>query len=286
MRPENPYDLGGTFDHGCYRSDKLLRGHLLHGVREGVRTPDDHPVLITVRLHHWDSYPLEGLRLPVPGVAPLLFCGPPDRYTPPKVRTVSGTVGAVIESRPAGVPLSEILGRLDERDIVRIGLGLTAMLAATDPVHPILGIRPETTYIVGEPEGMRLGGVAPRSIRILSHHHDGIARAFTHSYEAPELYTTGASAPTTDLFSAALTLWTGFTGAHAYRVTPHDVDEDVIAADDRGPFAGPVELGRILEPILRADPATRPSITQVDDQLRHLAHGWGLEIPPFPPTWD
>ncbi len=109
--------------------------------------------------------------------------------------------------------------------------------------------------------------------------HDGIARAFTHSYEAPELYTTGASTPTTDLFSAALTLWTGFTGAHPYRVTPHDVDEDVIAADDHGPFAGPVELGRILEPILRADPATRPSITQVDDQLRHLAHGWGLGDP-------
>lgn len=221
-----------------------------------------------------------------PGIAPLLYAGPPDAYQPKPSWPGASTIGAVIELPPTGSAIGDRGAPLSAKDVVRIGLGLTAMLAAADPAQPIVGIRPETTYIVDAPEGMRLSGVAPRSIRILSHHHDGVARAFTHSYEAPELYATGAPTPTTDLFSAALTLWSGFTGAHAYRVTADDVDEAVIAADDRGPFPGPPELGRILERILQADPARRPSITDVDGELRRLAHHWGVEVPPFPPTWD
>lgn len=280
-RPETPYDLGGTFDRGRYRSDRLLRGDLLHGVREGVRTSDDHPVLITVRLHDWDRYPLEVLRLAIPGIAPLLFCGPPDRYKPPKVKTVAGTVGAVIESRPVGVPLSDLSGRLHPQDIVRIGLGLCATIRAAAGGQAIRGIRPETVYVDQDGRGPGFSALAPRSILLLSHVGNEYGRAFRNNYDSPELWINADPSAMSDLFSAALTLWAAFTGSHAYHLTPKEPDEDVMARDDRGPFPGPPELARILEPILVADPSRRPSVAEVLQHLTDLAEHWRVEVSPF-----
>ncbi len=277
------FGSGTTFDGGRYRAGEILRGHSVHGVRSGVRTVDGHRVLITIRLRHWTEDVAEELRLNVPGIAPLLFVGAPDTYVPPKVPTTGGTLGVVIESRPPGTVLSDLATQLDDLALVRIGIGLFSIVAAGNLATPILGIRPETTYVSMDSAGPSVSGIAPRSIRILSHHHDGYARAFEHSYLAPELYSSGDASSTSDLFSAALTLWSAFTGAHAYRVSPDDVDEDVMAADDRGPFPGSPELAAILEPILVAEPSKRPSVAEVKARMDDLGRRWGVVAPLFPP---
>lgn len=274
---------GATFGGGRFRVESVLRGHSLHGLHAGTRIADGRPVLIAVRVLDWAGWSVDELRLASPGIAPLLFIGPPDGYRPKQTSAGTGTIGAVIELRPAGVALSERAGTLTPRDIVRVGLGLVAAISAAGPGRALLGVRPETTYLADEPDGPRLSGLAPRSARILTHHHDGYGRAFQHSYVAPEIHTSGEVSATSDLFSAALTLWTAFTGAHAYRVSPEDIDEEVIAADQRGDFPGPAELARILEPVLQADVTRRPAVRWVQTQLHELAHQWGVAIPAFPP---
>lgn len=71
--------------------------------------------------------------------------------------------------------------------------------------------------------------------------------------------------------TAALVLWFAHTRAHAYPVSPNDVDGEIMLADNRGAFPGPPELGAIFEPILVADPARRPTLAQVRAQRVELS---------------
>jgi len=277
--------VGATYDRGRYRTDERLSGHSSRGIYGGRRVADDLPVLISVRQHSWNPQLVDSLRFEVPGVAPLLFIGPPDGYRAPRPN-VPTRLAAVIEARPSGTPLARCRPPVAAVDLVRIGIGLvsTAIAAAERQVE-IQGIRRETVYVVDHGAGLELGGVAPRSIRVLRHHNDPpYGTPFDgHSYDAPELYSPGEASATSDLFSIALTLWAAFTGAHPYRVSAGDVDEGVMLADDRGPFPGPAELGRILESILVADPARRPSLTRAHDELLALARLWGVAPASFPP---
>lgn len=264
---------GATYDRGRYVTDAWLRGHADRGVYTGHRGDDGQLVLITVRLEIWEPPLIDGLKFDVPGVAPMLYFGPPDGYRDSRVHR--STLRAVIESRPAGVPVSDLAGTLSLRDLVRLGLGMLDVLdsAATRGID-IQGIRPETVYVVQEPDGLVVSGIAPRAVRALHYLDEPPFTLFDgHSYEAPELYATLEPSATSDLFSAALVLWFAHTRAHAYRVSPNEIDGEVMRADDRGAFPGPPELGAILEPILVADPARRPTLPQVRAQLAALARG-------------
>jgi serine/threonine protein kinase len=114
---------------------------------------------------------------------------------------------------------------------------------------------------------------------------DSEGRAFVHSYEAPEGHLTGSSSPTSDLFSAALTLWAAFTGTHPYRLTGEDEDETIMAADERGQFPGPPDLASILEPILQGDPYRRPTTADAERSLLEYATRNGTVPAPFPPDF-
>ncbi len=278
--------LGATFDGGRYRQGNRLRGHNMRGIYAGQRVADQLEVLITVRSHSWKPELVDSLRFDVPGVMPFLYYGRPDGYEDPKPN-VPEKMRGIVEQRPLGAPMSNQTGPMHPHDIVRVALGLMKVLAASKVRHvSIQGIRPETVYVSEAAAGLSLAGIAPRAVRVLGYQHDPpYGDLFDgHSYDAPEVPSTLESSATSDLFSCALTLWFAFTRKHAYRVSPNDVDEWVMRADDRGPFSGPPELARILEPVLVADVARRPSVEEVASQFTDLGRQWEIETPLAP--WE
>ena len=260
---------GATYDHGTYRTGERISGYAARGRYGGQRVTDGAHVLITVRVHSWRPELIESLRFRAPGVADLLYLGAPDGYAAPP-RTVPTRLAAVIEERPPGTAISQLSAPLGLEDVVKLGLGLVATVAeASEQGVELRGVRPETVYVADGPAGLQVTGVAPRAVRVLGYNNDPpYGSPFDgHSYEAPEIYETAEPSETSDLFSAALTLWFAFTRAHPYRVRPETFDAGVMLADERGSFPGPPELARILEAVLVADPSRRPSIRAVLDEL-------------------
>lgn len=253
-----------TFDDGKFETLALMRGDPTRGLYLGRRVSDGNPILVSVAHNFWKADLVDPIKFDVPGVAPLLHIGPPDGYRRPPYQVA--TPAGVIELSPSGTPLDRIQRRPSTADLVRWGGGLLAVVrAAVARRVELRGLRPETTYVVESPSGWSFGGAAPRSVRVLGFHGDGpYGSPFEqHSYEPPEPLYRDEFSPTADLFSWALVVWWAHTRRHAYRVTPNNTDDWVMSQDDRPAFPGPAELGRVLERVLIADPAKRPSVDEV-----------------------
>lgn len=262
-----------TFDQGRFRAGKLIAGVSHNGRYAGEQTqPSRRPVLVglldTARsLSRLFAQMEPTFRDHSAGLAPLLFFGRPDRH-PELPNSI-----AVIEAQPEGVDL-KVAGKLDQRELVRVGLGLCdTVLASSGKVDHEL--RPETVFVAGEVGARRYAGATPRAFRLLG--NDGYASAFSfEAYDAPD---GGDAGPAALIYAAALVLWFAATGTHAFGL---QTDSNRYH-DRREPFTGPPELGRLLEAVLVADRRARMSASELRDGLAALARAWGVDEPPFPP---
>ncbi|KAB2911574.1 MAG: hypothetical protein F9K40_00550 [Kofleriaceae bacterium] len=267
-RPEWPA-LGATFDGGSFATTKLIAGRWTRGRWRGVRASDGAAVLISTRTV---SRPMEMVRrfeYSGPGVAPVLFAGPPDRDAP-LVRANKQVDFGVIEMEPHGSPLDTLAGTVSAADIVRVGLGLADTIALASHAGRILaGIRPEVTYAERGEDGWRFSGVAPAGYNLVRHEIDEGAPAFMpDTYQPPEIWDDERNGRV-DVYSLALVLWYLATGTHAYSHRPSQ--EENMDLDRREPWTGPVELGPVLASALVADPERRPSIDELRERLRAVA---------------
>jgi hypothetical protein len=277
-----PYPKGHTLDRKRFVLGEMIAGSPLWGRSNGEQLrPTRRPVIISLRSLIYSPELDARLRFDAPGVAPLLFIGPPDGYRPSRRKDMPWRDVAVIEARPDGADLGSA-GRLSPSEAVLAGLGLCETILACAAVgRGIRGVRPETVYVAGEPGHRRFAGVAPRSFAFLGFgdHH---ATFSNDTYMAPEEDEVPHT-PHSDGFSTALVLWFGLLGEHPYGTRGYPEQMDNMWKDVRRPFTGPPELGRILERVLVSDVEKRLKVDEMRDELLRLTGAWSLDPPAFPP---
>ncbi|HWO21167.1 MAG TPA: hypothetical protein VNO30_20505 [Kofleriaceae bacterium] len=215
------------------------------------------------------------------GIAPLLYFGYLDGVTPLdeaaflrlRKRGVYPHM-ALAEARPDGEQLS-LIDPLSPAEAVRLGLGLCDTLLALDG-RGILGLRPETVYVAGEPGHRYYAGAAPRAFLMLGY---GLGEAH---FDPPTLSAFDRGVDEI-VYTVALLIWFGLLREHAFICGTQRNDFDNMCNDVRAPFTGPPELGRLLEAVLVADVEQRMKAPELREELSKLAARWGVEPPPFPP---
>lgn len=263
MTKTRTYLRTASFDHGKYRLRHLLRG----GEQDGLWLDDQAspPAWITHRRLRHDPRLDQQVSYSVAGITTLRFIGAPD----PDRATRSDEYTAFVEDAPIGVPLSQT-GNLNEEETAVLGTALCDLIvrwAAACGGSVISGLRPETIFLVGMPGERRFSVAAPRSYYLLSdmgrYGHELVP------YVDPPTLASFYSLQD-GLFVVALNLWIAHTGIHPYQL-PGDTIENHMSNDRRSTFPFASRLGTLLERVLVADAAKRPSIDEFREELSRLA---------------
>jgi len=222
-------------------------------------------VIIATRTMSMPEELVEMFRCRVPGVAPLLFTGGPDRDRP--VRYADRSVDfATVELELRGVTLHSLAGRLPIESVLSIGSGMVEMVeAAAGAGCVIFGIRPEVAYAeMGD--DWRFTGLTPMVYTLLGHEVGEGGRPFEFdTYHPPEIWDDEIN-QRADVFSLALVLWYLATGHHAYSRRPDQ--ESNICLDQREPWPGSPDVGAALESALVSSYERRASIDEFGERLR------------------
>jgi len=266
------YPSGLTFDVGRYRFTRLLRGTRHNGLwLDDAATP--RPVWIIYRRLRKKPELEALLRYSAPGIAPLLFLGPPDQGDDELKREHT----AFIEEAPSGVHLGEA-GRLTTAEVVALGISLCDLIvawAAACNGEITRGLRPETIFVTGEPGSRRFSAAAPRAYFLLG--GDGAYGGQPCDSFDPPAASVFQLSPEDGLFTVALTLWFATTGVHPYSVAG-DAIENNIWKDRRLAFTGDGDLGELLEQVLVADPQRRLGVAAFRAGLVALGRRRGVEL--------
>lgn len=269
----------GSWGNGQFRGLRFLRGLWFRGMYEGVRVSDGLPVLLG-RCPFRIAFEELALGYETPGVVPTFGLHELDDYQP-SVLTPMPTV--VVEQLPRGSMLEAFRGRGTVADCVRLGcsLGRVVALACSRAIQ-VRGLRPESIFVEGQPGSLAFTGAAPRTAVVVGRGPQyaevpafGLGRYDSEDHERH---------PDAAAYSVALVLWVLMQGVHPYGDDSVD-SANRAYANDRDPWLGPPELGRILEPMLAYHSGDRPSPQWFLAELEALAKHWGIEPTPFPPAW-
>lgn len=275
MRPPWP-EIGATFGDGTFATTQLIAGSSSRGRYHGMRLSDGAPVLIAVREVLKPREMVERFKYEGPGVSPLVFVGPPDGY----VQHYRNEALATIELRPDGDTLEVLAAKLSLDDVLRIGAGIVAMVAAAVGQKRIIGgIRPETAYALQDGGGWRFSGLAPMTYNLLRHSIDDGGTPFMFDNYLPPEFLDDEINQRSDVFSAALVIWYLATGSHAYDWKPTHQDDNIYL-DRRKQWPGPEDVGRVLESALICAPVLRASIDEFAARLHQVMDARGIALPP------
>jgi len=275
MTPTGWPGVGATYADGAYVTTDLIAGSDSRGRWRGVQR-DGATVIIAARFMPHPGELVDRFRYQGPGIAPLLYVGPPDGYTArPEARS---SILATVEREPAGVAMQNLALQISVEDVLRIGVGMAEMVAAaTASKRVITGIRPEVAYAQRDEDGWVFSGLCPMAYCLLGHGYDdgGITPFTPDTYVAPE-YLDDEINQRADVFSLALVLWYLATGSHAYDWKPDQ--DDNIYLDRRKSWTGPEELGDVLTSALWNEPERRASIEEFRAGLHVLARNRGVHV--------
>ncbi|WP_224367837.1 hypothetical protein [Hyalangium versicolor] len=276
-------DVGG--EHGAYGIVRLIGGIRERGLYEARRVgAEEQEAYVSLGLRQTAALELKRaeLELPKEGFAQLLGLVRFDH---------EGTeYAAMLEARPAGVPLPELLpGAISVKRAARLLLPMLGWVAAAHRQGRVLvGLRPELLFAAltgsspDDPEYLpgwgtlrpRLTGVVPRYERFMETAErpcHGFGPPFETLYQAPEILALRPPEPAADVFSlAAILAWTTL-GAYPF---PGNTVADRMAAMMTGTWSrtsAPSALASLLSAGLSPAPTARPSLSAMEAQLAKLA---------------
>ena len=271
------YPVGATIAGG-FTIDRVLRS-ALQGVQAEGSAADGTSVLITTRYAPggMSASARAGFAYSGAGVASL-----------ETIATIAGRVDvvAVVESKPAGVPVAEAFALpIDEVTFVELALGVTGAVRAANEGGAVLHeVRPELVYV--DAASGRFAGMAPRAAAVLlgtwpSPEHT-TSYPFDDLYVAPEVVAGGYPDARSDVFSLGAVLAHWLTGEYPFVGQGWIAQLGAIHAGNRRPWAGPSAWQEIVDRILSPDPMARPSLEEVEQLL--VRGGPGVAPVPVEPS--
>jgi hypothetical protein len=250
--------------------------------------PRERPVLVTYSFV--DDFSRRELndtwiRYDAVGIAPLIYFGYLDgvasldeeMFRHLRKRGIHPHM-AMAEARPLGKRLLSV-SPLSVAEVVRLGLGLCDTLLLLGE-RGVVGLRPETVYVTGEPGNRHYAGAAPRAFLLGGYSPGEGWLEASFDPPTPSMYDRDIDEV---VYTVALLLWFGLLREHAFIFGTNRDEYDNMWRDVRAPFSGPPELGRLLEAVLVSDVEKRMRTAELREELAKLAARWNIEPPPFPP---
>jgi len=261
--PAQPRDGRHTVGNRRIVVGEMLDAGVTTGVYRGhvVGRPEERR-LITLSGGHEASHSemRARLALPVAGVTPLELIADVDD---PDGALWGGD--CMVEIEPAGVPV-RTLAPLAEPAAIRIGIGVARIAARAHAAGFVLaGIRPEAIYVTGGRDRPEVSALAPRGTTFIQtgRRAHGLP-ALAALYER-ETLTDRPRTAATDVFALCATLFELVAGAHPFGEPGDQLGR--LAAAQPIDWPGSPALGEVLRSGLAADPAERPTATELAEAL-------------------
>lgn len=257
-----------TADGGRYVLREWWSGSLRAG--RYTATADDGRYLATVAALSSADNPAQAWEWPIPGVAPLAYCGPLlfDGVATPYT--------VLLEQRPTGAEARAWLRPpLPAAEVARLGAAVAQIVAQAHTAAIVFqALRPEAIFL--DPFRGGVTGLAPRAERLTALVEDAGhgPPCWDRCYLAPELLLGGVVGPAADWFSLSAVLWEWLTGRHPFSGDGYREQIIAIMRDDRQPHTEPTTaLGRFLQAGLARHPAERPNSEAWAAQFAALGEG-------------
>jgi hypothetical protein len=207
------------------------------------------------------------LDLAVEGVAPLVGEGPLLRERSRPGKTYYGIVesalcGETLQARVSSQPL-------DVHDALAVTIQVSdVVLRAHEAGVSLGGVRPELVMVDQTTSGLSLAGILHRAPALLAMTHHGEA------YLIPPIFRSAYHAPD-DVYALAQLLWYAATGGHPFLAADHvewrdEWTHDLRDQRERQPWLGPPSWLSMLERCLFANLAQRPTLMELQRELRAL----------------
>lgn len=174
---------------------------------------------------------------------------------------------AIVEPLPDGHPLSTWWIPFRGDDACDLAAALLRYLDAHPT--PVGGLRPETIFATlgtAQPWPTIITGLAPRGEAFMAGQAPrsvGSVTPYRYLYDAPEVLRGGPPTLASDVFAATAVIAHMATGAHPFEGETAFMQLSAIVGGQRRAYHGPPALEALIARGLAADPAQRPSATEL-----------------------